>query len=54
MWREWFETEAKAHATAEAVNARLQDAWTSLVIDPMREAMRVDAMQAPGKQRSVG
>jgi transcriptional regulator with XRE-family HTH domain len=42
QWREWFETTTKAHATAEAVNMRLQDAWTNLVIEPMREAMRVD------------
>jgi hypothetical protein len=43
QWREWFETTAKAHATAEAVNVRLQDAWTNLVIEPLRDAMRVDA-----------
>jgi transcriptional regulator with XRE-family HTH domain len=45
-WRQWFETDPKAHAAAAAVNARLQDAWISMVIDPMREAMRVDAAKA--------
>lgn len=41
-WRNWFETAAAAHATAQAVNERLQDAWTFWIVDSLRQAMRVD------------
>jgi transcriptional regulator with XRE-family HTH domain/GTPase SAR1 family protein len=37
-WRNWFEVEESAHSTAQAINTRLQDAWTSGVIDPLRQA----------------
>ncbi len=42
IWRNWFETEAAAHATAQAVSDRLQDAWAVWVIEPLRQATQDD------------
>ena len=42
-WREWFENTPAVLRTAEAVDARLQEAWEFLVLKPLADATRTDA-----------
>jgi transcriptional regulator with XRE-family HTH domain len=40
IWREWFESSDEVRATMRSVNERLQDAWTTWVLEPLRRATR--------------
>lgn len=40
LWRAWFETTPEAQDVRVAVDARLQDAWSTWVIEPLRQAVR--------------
>lgn len=42
IWRDWFETRDAAAETAHMTSARLQDAWSASVIEPLRQALRND------------
>ncbi|TXN25132.1 helix-turn-helix domain-containing protein [Methylobacterium sp. WL9] len=43
MWRDWFETSPDAADTAKATSHRLQDAWTSSVIEPLLQTTRSES-----------
>ncbi|QCL97836.1 helix-turn-helix domain-containing protein [Agrobacterium tumefaciens] len=38
IWREWLETSPDAHAMSVAIGERLQDAWLTWVLEPLRRA----------------
>ena len=42
MWRDWFENTEAAAETAKVTGERLQDAWTSSVMEPLIQAMQRD------------
>lgn len=41
-WRKWFTEQDDVAETAASVTQRLQDAWDTLVLQPLRDATRVD------------
>lgn len=43
LWRDWFIEQEDAALTDASVSQRLQDAWLTWVLEPLREATRADA-----------
>lgn len=40
IWKDWFENSSHAHATSESVTERLQDSWTTWLIEPLLRAIQ--------------
>jgi hypothetical protein len=44
IWRDWFVESEDASQTAASVGQRLNDAWVTWVLEPLREATRADVV----------
>ncbi|WP_426131617.1 helix-turn-helix domain-containing protein [Pararhizobium sp. PWRC1-1] len=43
IWRDWFENAPQAHEVSGAITERLQDAWTTWVLEPLKRATQATA-----------